>query len=259
MTKRGKRSTKEEQPAAQAPDREGPDEPNLSEDEREEILQFSDRRHNRRRAPKLQVSSKPDKALDIDFGSLVEATRLMSAFGTSEIDHAELMLNGIVNAACHGSRENPPSECDINRVLAAVTGIGATDETEGMLATQMVATHAAAIDMLRRSKDAETLLARERYGNLAVKLLRIFAAQVEALQRYRGKGQQKVTVEHVHVHAGGQAIVGAVTAGEGGKEKSDEQVHAPSQITHEPGIPMWSQDPEREAVPVPGGARKAPV
>jgi hypothetical protein len=29
-------------------------------------------------------------------------------------------------------------------------------------------------------------------GNLAVKLLRTFAAQTEALQRYRGKGQQKV-------------------------------------------------------------------
>ena len=34
--------------------------------------------------------------------------------------------------------------------------------------------------------------------------------QVEALHRYRGKGQQKVTVEHVHVNAGGQAIVGTV-------------------------------------------------
>jgi len=33
---------------------------------------------------------------------------------------------------------------------------------------------------------------------------------LEALQRYRGKGQQKVTVEHVHVNAGGQAIVGTV-------------------------------------------------
>ena len=28
------------------------------------------------------------------------------------------------------------------------------------------------------------------------------AALVEALNRHRGKGQQKVTVEHVHVHAG---------------------------------------------------------
>jgi hypothetical protein len=32
---------------------------------------------------------------------------------------------------------------------------------------------------------------------------------------YRGKGQQKVTVEHVHVHSGGQAIVGAVQGGWG--------------------------------------------
>jgi hypothetical protein len=47
-------------------------------------------------------------------------------------------------------------------------------------------------------------------GNLAVKLLRTFAAQTEALQRYRGKGHQKVTVEHVHVNTGGQAIVESI-------------------------------------------------
>src|SRR5215467_9650868 len=36
------------------------------------------------------------------------------------------------------------------------------------------------------------------------------------LNRHRGKGQQKVTVEHVHMHAGGQAVVGTVeTPGEG--------------------------------------------
>ena len=50
-------------------------------------------------------------------------------------------------------------------------------------------------------------------GNLAVKLLRTFTTQLEALQRYRGKGQQKVTVEHVNVNAGGQAIVGTVHRG----------------------------------------------
>jgi hypothetical protein len=36
----------------------------------------------------------------------------------------------------------------------------------------------------------------------------------EALNRHRGKGQQKVTVEHVHVHAGGQAVVGMVEWGQ---------------------------------------------
>src|SRR5690242_18263867 len=69
----------------------------------------------------------------------------------------------------------------------------------------------------RRSKDAETLLARERYGNLAVKLLRTFTAQVEALQRYRGKGQQKVTVEHVHVHAGVRRLSAPSPRGKGAR------------------------------------------
>jgi hypothetical protein len=30
---------------------------------------------------------------------------------------------------------------------------------------------------------------------------------LDALNRHRGKGQQKVTVEHVHVAPGGQAVV----------------------------------------------------
>jgi hypothetical protein len=39
--------------------------------------------------------------------------------------------------------------------------------------------------------------------------------QADALQRLRGKtGQQKATVDHVHVHKDDQAIVGAATAKE---------------------------------------------
>jgi hypothetical protein len=50
----------------------------------------------------------------------------------------------------------------------------------------------------------------------ATRLMRLFNEQLEAMAKLKGKtGQQKVTVEHVHVNAGGQAIVGAVTAGKG--------------------------------------------
>jgi hypothetical protein len=42
--------------------------------------------------------------------------------------------------------------------------------------------------------------------------------QMEALKRYRTGGQQKVTVEHVTVNDGGQAIVGSVGIGEGQRE-----------------------------------------
>jgi hypothetical protein len=42
--------------------------------------------------------------------------------------------------------------------------------------------------------------------------MRLHLEQIEAMQKLKGKtGQQKVTVEHVHVHDGGQAIVGAVS------------------------------------------------
>jgi hypothetical protein len=152
IDKRDKRSTTEEQPAAHAPNRERHQEPNLSEDQHKEIVQFHDRKRNLRRAPKLKVISKSGKPLVIQSGSPVEQARFMSAFGTSERAHADLMLYGILNAACDASRENPPSEHDINQVLAAVTGIGAKDEIEGMLATQMAATHTAIITTLRRQK-----------------------------------------------------------------------------------------------------------
>jgi hypothetical protein len=69
----------------------------------------------------------------------------------------------------------------------------------------MVATHVASMNVLRRMKGSETIPQQDSNGSLAVKLLRTFVAQIEALQRHRGKGEQKVTVEHVHVHAGGQA------------------------------------------------------
>jgi hypothetical protein len=82
------------------------------------------------------------------------------------------------------SSSNPPTEQAINEVLAAVAGIGARDGVEGMLATQMVATHFAAMTLLRRLKGVDTTTQQDSAGNLAVKLLRTYAAQVEALQRW---------------------------------------------------------------------------
>lgn len=101
--------------------------------------------------------------------------------------------------------------------MATVAGIGPHDETEAMLAVQMVGVHRAAMQCLRRS-NLENQTSEGRHSNLnqAVKLTRTYAAQLESLSKYRGKGRQKMTVEHVHVHNGGQAIVGNVSKGGGG-------------------------------------------
>lgn len=43
--------------------------------------------------------------------------------------------------------------------------------------------------------------------NAVNKLMRTYTMQIETLNRYRGKGQQKMTVEHVHINDGGKAII----------------------------------------------------
>lgn len=90
-----------------------------------------------------------------------------------------------------------------------------TDSLERMLAVQMVSMHHAAMECLRRaSLEDQTKEARESNLNQATKLTGLFTRQMEALDKHRGKGQQKVTVEHVHVESGGQAVVGSVHTGE---------------------------------------------
>jgi len=211
--------------------------------------------HGKRKPPRIIVKSVPCKPLDVDMQP-IDAVRLVSAFGTAEPSFATLMLSGIINAACDGDPAHPPESENINNALAAVTGIGARDETEGMLATQMVATHFAAISALRRLKSAETLHQQDSNGSLAVKLLRTFTLQIEALQRYRGKGQQKVTVEHVHVNAGGQAIVGVVHAPGVNSEKPEQQADEVQEISHAPDTPLRCSDPERDSLPIASSARK---
>lgn len=98
--------------------------------------------------------------------------------------------------------------------VAALVGTGPRDEMEGMIATQMIATHNASMECLRRAMIPDQHPdARQANLNQANKLSRTYAALMDALNKHRGKGQQRVTVEHVHVNEGGQAIVGAVAKG----------------------------------------------
>ena len=126
-----------------------------------------------------------------------------------------------------------------------------------MIAAQLLATHNATMECYRRAMIAEqTLEGRRENLNQANKLARTYATLIEALNRHRGKGQQKVTVEHVHVHAGGQAVVGIVeTPGGGDGGKSEDQPHA-KQIAHAPQPAMRSPDKEREPVPVASDAER---
>jgi hypothetical protein len=139
----------------------------------------------------------------------------------------------------------------LTAAVAALVGVAPRDELEGMMAAQLIAAHNAAMECYRRAMLGEqTFEGRRENLTQANKLGRTYAALVEALNRHRGKGHQKVTVEHVHVYKGGQAIVGAVTTGGGGTpSKTEEQLHA-KPIAHALEPALRSEDAERDAVPV---------
>jgi hypothetical protein len=83
---------------------------------------------------------------------------------------------------------------------------------EAMLAVQMIASHEASLLFLRRATlDDQSTEGIDANVLRATRLMRVFAQQVEAMQKLKGKAiQQTLTVEQVNVHQGGQAIVGSV-------------------------------------------------
>jgi hypothetical protein len=145
--------------------------------------------------------------------SVVATKLLMKALGTTNPHFVQGLLTQLANA---GSKGQEPDEHGINFMLSVVKGIEPKDELEAMLAAQMAAVHMASMTFARRLAHVDNLPQQDSAERAFNKLARTFTTQMEALKRYRTGGQQKVTVEHVTVQAGGQAIVGNVSHAPGG-------------------------------------------
>lgn len=103
-------------------------------------------------------------------------------------------------------------------ILTAINGINPNDTVEAMLASQMITTHNAAMKAFAKAESynmrndiayKKLSIAQNSLGN---KLMRTYTMQMDSLNRYRGKGQQKITVEYLNINEGGKAIVGNVSS-----------------------------------------------
>ncbi len=192
------------------------------------------RRRRADRSPRLTLAgTQKGKALNIHAPHSDDpgwGVRLHEAFGTTSPSFAARSLDQLGSSL--RQFQQPQTTSDLNVGLAVVDGLKPENEIEAMLAIQMAATHDAAMTMLARAKHDSLFERASGYGNLATKLLRTFTAQAEALAKLRRGGEQKVTVEHVHVHGGGQAIVGSVEAGGWGgiRQSKATPMHRPSSM-----------------------------
>jgi hypothetical protein len=141
-------------------------------------------------------------------------------------------------------------------VISGLMDVKPTDPVEGMLTSQMVVAHEAALDMYRRAwaQPPEYFDARCRYLQMADRAQRTLAILTERLDRHRGAGQQSITVKHVTVNAD-NAIVGDVNQVPGGgpPAKIEGQPYA---LGHAIQPTLWSENPQREPLPVAGDAER---
>jgi len=183
-----------------------------------------------------------------------EKGELKALGGSRSDDFNRVLLNDVANTLWTKNSSEEWQAQQLAAVAGSLRGIEPRDELEGMLAAQAMAAHHAAMECYRRAMLPEQSLWKEQL-NQANKLSRTYANLVEALNRHRGKGQQKISVEHVHVHPGGQAIVGAVETGGGVEGKSERQPHAKA-IRHAPVAPLWGGNEKRKPMPSAGDAER---
>jgi hypothetical protein len=153
--------------------------------------------------PRLKMIN--DK-ISIDHPDPITAHLLvMEALGTGDADFMHGILGQL--AGVTGRRGRPPSDTELNFLFSVVKDIKPRDHIDAMLATQMAAVHRAAMRSAQDLARAENMHQEESAERIFSKLTRTFLAQIEALKRHRGSGEQSVTVQNVSVQDGDHTIV----------------------------------------------------
>jgi hypothetical protein len=163
-------------------------------------------------APRMKVDKKAATIAPDHPDQQLAYVLLREALGTASVDFIDGLVSQLANAGSHGRQIDEEA---LNFMLSVVTGIKPKDQLEAMLAAQMVAIHTATMTFARRLAHVETIQQQDSAERALNKLARTYAMQMEALKRYRTGGEQKVTVQHVSVNEGGQAIVGNVNQAAG--------------------------------------------
>jgi hypothetical protein len=204
-------------------------------------------------APRLKVLDEKIPRISPDHpDEVVGYLLLMEALGTVDEDFVNGLLTQLVDAGSPGSKIDAGG---LNFMLSVVKGIVPRDQIETMLAAQMAAVHMATMTFARRLAHVDNIPQQDSAERAFNKLARTYATQMEALKRYRTGGEQKVTVQHVSVSEGGQAIVGNVTQSQR-EVAPDKAAASPLPLADARTAPMPNIDESKRRAPVPAPRRQ---
>ncbi|MDP3074197.1 MAG: hypothetical protein Q8N40_01035 [Bradyrhizobium sp.] len=149
------------------------------------------------------------QGFSIDHPDNVLGERLMAeALGVVGRDAMDGILRQLVRASIN---DDGPDEVNLGFMISMMQGIKPRDCVEAMLVAQMVSVHVMAMRCSQQLANADDLAQQDTAARSLGRLARTFPAQIEALSRYRSRGEPAITVQNVSVADGGKAIVGNVT------------------------------------------------
>src|SRR5262249_54459345 len=145
---------------------------------------------------------------------------LMNACGTTN----EALFKGLVAqlsglATAKLPEEIELKEIELNFAVGVMQAVKPRDEAEALLASQMAGIRLATMRAAQRLATSQNIPQRDSAARTLNQCARTFVTQIEVLKKYRANGQQVVTVQHVNVGNGGQAIVGTTLQTGGGRGK----------------------------------------
>jgi hypothetical protein len=206
----------------------------------QEGLEHDERPRRPRRASELKFA-KPK----MSYAETEE--RLAKAIGTQDQDFLHNLIHQIVAA---GELGKPSDDLEVNFLLSVIEGIlsdQSNSAAKAIVATQFAAVHVQIVKLARnlnRTSDPQLV---DILGRLFNSLARTSVAQYQALTH----SHAGVTVGHVSVNQGGQAIVGSVTHNQ--EEPAATQKAEPPQplLADAKAVPMPIIEECEEQIPVP--------
>jgi len=192
---------------------------------------------------------------------------VMEALGSTNRDFVRDLLAQMVSASI---RAGVVEEDILNSIFQFVVCQKPKDGFEAKLILHMALTDRLTVAMANRSANVgffrgsnerkrhrvhgEKMLALNTVTGSYSKIARLFMEQLRTLTEYRHAIDGKVTIQHVSVSDGGQAIVGNMLQPER-LASAEMSENSPPALTHSPAVPMPAVDgPTRTVVP----QRKAP-
>jgi hypothetical protein len=162
--------------------------------------------------PRLRKPSSYNDAVAPTIGLEEHKAALRKVFGETLSDEfVDVMFKKLVSLLRPGCLD-VLDEATLNAAIALVASVQPRSELEAVIAVEIAATAFASFKFLHLCLRHQQDTYIDVWGGHAIRLIKLELELIQALDQHRRGNKQTVRVEHVHLHAGAQGVLGIVNS-----------------------------------------------